>query len=116
MPTTDFSLLFPDGQGGVKQCDGGLALRSRRHSFSPIIYEVGVSESHLDLKRDAWDWLWGSEGIVRVVILVKLKKPPQGLIAPSIPAQWAPAFVEVWERLSDDEAEGRRYAGLPKYY
>jgi hypothetical protein len=62
------------------------------------VVEVGVSESYKELKRDAWDWLWGSGELVKLVILIKLtKSSSQPHIDSSQSTSWA-AFLELWER------------------
>ncbi|KZP20152.1 hypothetical protein FIBSPDRAFT_543563 [Athelia psychrophila] len=91
-------LVFPDGKAGEKGFDIGLELDNPPAAYPPIVFEVGASESYLDLKRDAWDWLWGSCHQVQVVILVKLHKPAKGSEGELEISNWGPAYVEVWER------------------
>ena len=60
--------------------------------------EVGVSESYAELKRDAWDWLWGSDDLVKLVILLKLTKPSSQSQDDTPPHTGWSAFLELWER------------------
>lgn len=98
LPTTDLSLVYPDGREGTKQCDGGIRLASSQHDLPGVLFEVGLSETYLDLQRDAWDWLWGSDKLVQLVILLKFRKPPPDDDDEFNPTKWLPAFLEVWER------------------
>jgi hypothetical protein len=64
-----------------KEPDEGLYIwRSEGHYgiYPNMIIEVGYSETWNDLEKDASEWLWGSEGEVRCVLLVNLM-PPAGV-------------------------------------
>jgi hypothetical protein len=43
--------------------------------YPTMVVEVGYSETENELGNDAWKWLWGSEGKVKCVVLIKLIKP-----------------------------------------
>jgi hypothetical protein len=88
-------LVFPDNTEASKQLDGGFSVGG---IFPSVVVEFGVSESYAELKRDAWDWLWGSDDLVKLVILLKLTKPSsRSQDDPPQHTGWS-AFLELWER------------------
>jgi hypothetical protein len=62
-----------------KEADEGLFIWSTEagnYGYCPtMVVEVGYSETQNELENDAWKWLWGSEGEVKSVVLIKLIKP-----------------------------------------
>jgi hypothetical protein len=77
-PTKRLNLDF-DLQPFGKEADEGLFIWSKEVGhygyFPGMIIEVGCSETWNELKNDARDWLWGSKGEVKCVVLVKLIAP-----------------------------------------
>lgn len=101
-----YELLFPDGRGAEKGFDVGLEYAHPPPPYPAIVFEVGASESYPELKRDAWDWLWGTCLHVQLVILVKLTKPSEGSEGEFEVANWGPAYAEIWERIDSPESAG----------
>jgi hypothetical protein len=89
-------LIFPDDKEAAKQLDSGISIGK---IFPSVVVEVGMSESYVELKRDAWEWLWGSDGLVKLVIVIKLSKPTsQRHDNPPQHTDWS-AFLELWEKV-----------------
>ena len=99
-------LVFPDGKCAVKGFDLGLGLTEPPLGYPPIVFEVGVDQSELELRCDAWDWLCGSCGVVQVVVVVKLNKPVKGSAGEFSTAEWGPAYAEVWEIAKEQPESG----------
>jgi hypothetical protein len=88
-------LVLPDNTEASKQLDSGISVSK---DFPSVVVEVGVSESYMDLKRDAWAWLWGSDDFVKLIILIKITKlSSQSQIGSPQHTSWS-AFLELWER------------------
>ncbi|PUU73772.1 hypothetical protein B9Z19DRAFT_1068723 [Tuber borchii] len=65
-----------------KQADEGIApagTRDAETAWPTLVIEVGDSQSLAGLHRDAEWWLVHSKGLTRMVILIKLTKPPSPL-------------------------------------
>jgi hypothetical protein len=97
-------LFFPDDKAASKMFDAGICIGAH---FPPIVVEIGVSESYAELKRDAWDWLWGCDATLKhehkykpinLVVIVKISRPTSPLAAGSEPQTGWTAFLESWER------------------
>lgn len=73
------------GSGVRKQADvsvtyGDDDTEFKVQAFPSMVWEVGFSESYTDLLEDARQWLEGSCGGVRLVIVVKLEEVKKGTV------------------------------------
>lgn len=61
-------------QGDVTFTYGGIVggSRSALRAFPSVVFEIGFTESYIDLVEDAKQWLINSAGAVRLVVLIKL--------------------------------------------
>lgn len=90
--------LFKDGElVGKKAPDVSFSMVSAEHDSGIIVVEIGVSETREQLLQDAREWLWWTNGRIRLVIIVDIVKPKLEEDQKN-PGAWE-GYYEVYARL-----------------
>ena len=73
--TANTAIVFPDGRTNVP--DWGFKIRNPgfNNRFPELVIEAGYSQSRPALRRAARRWLCRSAGGVKVVVLIRFRKP-----------------------------------------